>query len=161
MLELQLGKPLIVVTKEKYPDYPGINKHYIGILNTYDRDNFKLNSWNDQIIPYRNNNTGEKRLGLDIFPQNSGDIMLKRDLVLQFYHPLDEKVVFVTVRREPQYKSLPRPEGSPIKAYTLPDAEVDSYAEAYKFIIESTIDETLMEAQIEDLENHVRDFLVD
>lgn len=110
MLELRLGKPLIVVTKEKNPDYPRTNKHYIDILNRYDERSIIIHSWNDRVIPYNNHDTGEKRLGLDVFPQNSGDLTLQRDRVLQFYHPLNEKVVFVAIKKEPQYKSLPRPE---------------------------------------------------
>ncbi|MDP3990546.1 MAG: hypothetical protein Q8Q01_05070 [archaeon] len=124
MLELRLGKPLIVVTTERYPDYPQTNKHYVGILGHYGRNSLTLKPWNDRVFTYRNHKTGEERLGLDIFPKNLGDLTIQRARILQFYHPLDEKkLVLVATRREPQYKSLPKPDESPIKAYALPDPE--------------------------------------
>ena len=154
MLELRLGKPLIVVTTERYQDYLGINKHYIGVLRHYGTNSLTINSWNDRVVPYKDQNTAEKRLGLYLFPQNPGNLTFPRKLVLQFYPPLNEKVIFVEIKKEPQYKALPRPDGSPIIAYALPDTE----AEAFKFILECVVDEALIETE---LESCVREFLID
>ena len=175
MLELRFGKPLIVVTTERYPNYPQTNKHYVGILGHYGRNSLTLKPWNDRVFTYKNHKTGEERLGLDIFPKNLGDLTLERARILQFYHPLDErKLVIVAARREPQYKLLPKPEESPIKAYALPDPEtsmkifkrggcrendirrIDNQPEVYQFLLESVVDEALREAE---LEGCVREFL--